>query len=202
MRDFMFFPLAAVLAGVFVTMALQPWAERVPSGPVSCGECADPEDRTVDGKDLHRFVPGNYNGLKIVTPPEGGPPVLRITRNAEETYENPQSGPNIVIDSDLEYAFENRPIEVIITARSAGDFPAEKFEANYYARAEDNGQSGWKAFDLTPEFKPYSFTFETPRYGGVTGYDMLGIRPVAPDKHRVMEVKSVRIHPVGPKKAS
>ena len=33
------------------------------------------------------------------------------------------------------------------------------------------------------------------------GYDVLGIRPVAPDKRRTMEVKAVRVHAVGPKKA-
>jgi hypothetical protein len=201
MRDYIFFPLAAILAGVFILMGLQPWAERVPSGPVSCGRCANPEDRTVEGNELHRFVPGNYNGLKIVTPDGGGAPVLRITRAAEEQYGNPESGPHVVIDSDLELTFEDRPIEVIITARSVGAFPAGRFEADYFARSDSEGESGWQGFDLTPEFKDYAFTFQVPNRGGVMGYDVLGIRPVAPDKRRTMEVKAVRIHAVGPRKA-
>lgn len=202
MRDYMFFPLASILAGAFVLMALQPWAERVPSGPWSCGRCANPEDTSVQGNELHRFVPGNFNGLRIMTPDEGGEPVLRITRGAEETYENPQSGPNIVIDSDLELVFEGRKIEVTITARWAGESPASQFEANYFAKADDNGESGWKPFDLSAEFKDYSFEFDTPRGGGVMGYDILGIRPVVPDKRRTMEVKAVRIRTLGPKKAT
>ncbi len=200
MRDYLFFPLAAILAAVFVLMGLQPWAERVPSGPVSCGRCANPEDRTIEGKELHRFIPGNYNGLKIATPDEGGPPILRITRAAEEEYGNPQSGPHVVIDSDLELTFEDRPIEVIITARSVGEIPADRFEADYYARPDTEGESGWVGFDLTREFKDYAFTFQVPNRGGVMGYDVLGIRPVAPDKRRTMEVKAVRIHAAGPKK--
>ena len=52
---------------------------------------------------------------------------------------------------------------------------------------------------LTQEFAPYSFTFTTPPRGDAEGNDLLGIRPVAPDKRRVMEVRSIRIHAVGPK---
>jgi hypothetical protein len=37
MRDRLFFPLAFVLASSFILMALQPFAVRVPSGPVSAG---------------------------------------------------------------------------------------------------------------------------------------------------------------------
>ncbi|HEV7690933.1 MAG TPA: hypothetical protein VGO52_08930 [Hyphomonadaceae bacterium] len=198
MRDYIFFPLAAILAAVFVLMGLQPWAERVPTGPLSCGRCANPEDVTADGKELHRFVPGNYNGLEIVTPDGGGAPVLQITRAADEQYGNPESGPHVVIDSDLECTLAGREIEVIVTARSVGGIAADKFEVDYFARADAEGESGWRDFALTREFKDYPFNFKTPNRGGVMGFDVLGIRPVAPDKRRTMEVKAVRIHAVGP----
>ena len=42
---------------------------------------------------------------------------------------------------------------------------------------------------------------KTPPRANSEGYDYLGIRPVAPDKRRVMEVRSVRIHTVGSKTA-
>ena len=197
MRDHFFFLLAGILASIFVLMALQPWAERLPTGPWSCGNCSNPEDALLDGEGLHRFVPGNYDGLQIIQPEGGGAPVLRITRQAEEQYENPLSGPHVVLREDLEYAFEDRKIEIIITARSAGGYPAEKFEANYYAKPD--GESGWKDFPLTGEFADYSFEFGTPPRGAITSYDYLAIRPVVPDKHSTMEVKSIRIHAIGPK---
>jgi hypothetical protein len=198
MRDYLFFPLAAILAGVFVLMGLQPWAERVPSGPMSCGRCANPEDKSIDGNELHRFVPGNYKGLAIVTPDGGGAPVMQITRAADEQYGNPESGPHVVIDSDLECTLAGRAIEVIVTARSVGGIAADRFEVDYFARADAEGESGWRGFDLTREFKDYAFTFQTPNRGGVMAFDVLGIRPVAPDKRRTMEVKAVRVHAVGP----
>jgi hypothetical protein len=196
MQDRYFFPLAAVVAGAFIFTAIQPFADRPPSGPLSAGG-RNAEDVTAQGDELHRFVPGNYNGLQIVDEPGGK--ILRITRLATETYEDPRSGPHIVLAEDLEFAFESRPIEVVIEARAADDAGASQFEADYYARAE--GESGWRRFDLTHEFRSYSFTFDVPSYVGSEGNDYLGIRPVVPDKKRVMEIRSVRFHAVGPKKA-
>jgi hypothetical protein len=198
MRDRFFFPLAATIAGAFVLMALQPWADRPPSGPVSAGG-RNAEDITVSGEELHRFVPGNYDGIAIVTPAGGGEPVLRITRLADEIYLEPKSGPHIVLDSDIESAFESRPVEVEIVARAPKDFAAQAFEVNYYARPE--GESGWEPFPLTPEWRTYRFRYNVPRIADVesAGYDYVGIRPAAPEKRSVMELKSLRIHAMGPK---
>ena len=197
MRDRFFFPLAAVVAGAFVFTAIQPFADRPPVGPVSGGG-RNAEDVTVAGRELHRFLPGNYDGIAIVNPADGGAPVVRITRLANEIYEIPQSGPHIVLDADVELAFEARPIEVEIVARAAGDFAASKFEANYFARPE--GESGWCPFDLTPQWQTYSFQFTTPKRTDHEGYDYVGVRPVVPDsKRRIMELQSIRIHAIGPK---
>jgi hypothetical protein len=198
MQDRYFFPLAAVVAGAFVLTALQPYMPRPPRGPLSCGGCANIEDVTAAGKELHRFVPGNFDGVSMVETPEG--PILRITRLAEQVYEDPRSGPHIVLAEDLEFAFESRLIEVTIEARATPDAGASQFEADYFAKSE--GESGWQPFDLTSDWKPYSFSFETPASGGTLGYDYLAIRPVVPDKRRAMDVRSIRIRALGPKPAS
>jgi hypothetical protein len=198
MRDSHFFPLAAIVAGAFVFTALQPFADRAPRGPASGGG-RNAEDITIAGAELHRFVPGNFDGLTIANPPEGGPPVLRITRLADQIYEDPRSGAHLPLAEDVEYALESREIEVVIEARSAGDFAASEFEADYFAKPE--GESGWEEFTLTREFALYRFKFKTPPRGETAGLDYIGIRPVAPDKRRVMEVRSVQVHAVGPKTA-
>lgn len=195
MRDRHFFLLAAAVGGAFVLTALQPFADRAPRGPASGGG-RNAEDVTIAGEELHRFVPGNFDGLAIVRPPEG-PPVLRITRLASDAYEDPRSGPNLPLAEDIEYALESREIEVVIEARSVGDFAATEFQASYFARPES--ESGWKTFTLSREFAPYSLTFKTPPRGETEGLDNIGIRPVAPDKRRVMEVRSIRVRAIGPK---
>jgi hypothetical protein len=199
MRDALFFPLAVAVAGAFIVTALQPFVDRPPRGPVSCGECTNKEDKTIAGAELHKFVPGNYDGIAIVKSSDGEASALRVTRLADQVYEDPRSGPHVVLAEDLEYAFESREIEIIFEARAVSDFGASQYQANYFARSE--GESGWQTFNLTRDFQTQSFRFTTPPRGETEGYDYLGIRPVAPDKRRVMEVRSVRIHTVGAKTA-
>lgn len=198
MRDRLFFPLAFVLASSFILMALQPFAVRVPSGPVSGGG-RNAEDVTVKDVELHRFQPGSYDSLEIIPATDTTPILLRLTRQATEDYQDPRSGPHLILAEDIEFAMAHRQIQVDIEARSAGDFAATTFEANYLVKPEF--ESGWKSFDLTPEFQTYTLTYETPALGDSFGNDFIGIRPVAPDKHRTMEVRSVRVHGITAKKS-
>lgn len=200
MRDIIFYPLAAIFAGACIFIALDPYAERLPSGPVSGGG-RNAEDVIVSGRELSRFVAGPEVSLSLdVRSLTQGEAILWIDRQAGGSYDDPRRGPHLVIAEDVEYAMESRPIEVTIEARTAGEFPASQFEANYLATAD--GESGWVRFDLTDEFQPFTFSFTTPARGSEMGYDYLGIRPLAPDKHREMEIKSVRVRATGPKGAS
>lgn len=196
MTDRLFFPLALFIAATLVFLALQPFAERPPTGPLSGGG-RNAEDVLASGEELHRFLPGETGGLAIEPATGDQAVLLRINRLAEQTYEDPRSGPHIVLAEDLEYAFEDRIIEVTIEARAAGEFGASQFEAAYMARAGD--ESGWRLFDLTPEFSAYSFTWTVPPRGDGEGYDFIGVRPVAPDKRRSMEIRSIRIRSIGAK---
>jgi hypothetical protein len=196
MSDKLFFPLAFLVAAAFVLFALNPLATRPLTGPVSGGN-RDAEDITVTGTELHRFVSGNLGRIEISPADGGGDPVVHISRLAEQVYDNPVSGPHLVLAEDVEYALEHREIEVIVEARATGAFPASQFQIDYMAKPGD--ESGWKTFDLTPQFASYSLHYKTPPRGDAQGYDYVGVRPVAPDKRRTMEVRSVRIHALGPK---
>ncbi|MDP3491953.1 MAG: hypothetical protein Q8R82_02485 [Hyphomonadaceae bacterium] len=197
MRDRVFFALAFILASAFILMALNPFSERVPTGPVSAG-AGNAEDVTVKDAELHRFQPGNFDSISFVAASGETPAAMRITRQATEEYQDPRSGPHLVLAEDIEFAMENRQIQVDVEARAAGEFAASQFEANYFAKTEQ--ETGWKPFDLTTEFQTYRFTFDAPPRGETIGYDYIGIRPIAPDKHRTMEVRSVRIHTLTGKK--
>lgn len=197
MRDRLFFPLAFILASSFILMALNPFSERVPSGPVSAG-AGNAEDVTVKDRELFRFQPGNYDSIKFIPASGETPAAMRITRRASDDYLDPRSGAHLVFAEDVEFALANRSIQIDIEARSSGEFGASQFQANYFAKTE--GESGWRTFDLTTQFQTFSFTFDTPVRGETIGYDYLGIRPVAPDKQRSMDVRSVRIHALTAKK--
>lgn len=195
MPDSLFFPASAILAGLLVFLALQPFADRPPSGPISAG-VGNAEDVTVAGEELHRFLPGEVGGITFQTG-DSGQTTVRLSRLAEYIYEDPRMGTHLVIAEDLEFAFEDRPIRVTIEARSSGEVPATDFQANYLARPDE--ESGWQTFTLTREFAPYSFEYSPPRRGETLGYDFLGVRPVVPEKRRTMEIRSIRFQAVGPK---
>jgi hypothetical protein len=198
MPDLVFFPLCLLLAAALVFFAINPFADRLPRGPVSGGG-RNAEDVTVKGRELNRFTAGDF-GVVAVQPagPGGRDTVVRIEREATAAYQDPRSGPHIVLAEDLDLAFASRPVEVTIEARAAGDFGASFFEAEYFAKS--GADSGWRQFPLTNEFQSYSFRWFPPRHAGQSlEYDYVGVRPVAPDKKRTMEIRSIRVHALGPK---
>lgn len=195
MPDSLFFSAAALFAGILVLMALQPFADRAPSGPISAAQ-GNAEDITVDGEQLRRFLPGDVGGITFEDSGEGET-TIRLSRLAEYVYEDPRRGTHLVLAEDVEFGLENRPIEVIIEARSTGDVAATYFEANYLARPSE--ESGWQRFTLTREFAPYTLTYSPPPRGESLGYDFLGVRPVVPEKRRTMQIRSIRFRAAGPK---
>lgn len=193
MPDRLFFPLAALLALVFVVVAMEPWADRPPTGPVSAGG-RNPQDITVAREQLHRFRTGPEGELDLKGVDEKGLTLVKLIRLAGQDYNDPQSGPHLVLAEDLEAAMAAREIEVTIEARATGDLAASAFEASYQARPGED--SDWRAFPLTQAFTPYSFRWTTPPAGEL-GYDYFGVRPVASDKRQTMEIRSVRFHAIG-----
>jgi hypothetical protein len=194
--DTLFFPLAALLAAALVYLAIDPFADRPPRGPVSAGG-RNAEDVTIKGRELNRFLPGDFGTVTMLPAgPKGRDTTVRLDRNADQVYQDPRSGPHVVLAEDIESALGSHPIEVTIEARTVGDFGASSFEANYFAKTGTD--SGWKSFPLTRDFQPYTFSWFPPKPDNL-GYDYIGIRPVVPDKHRMMEVRSIRVRVTGPK---
>ncbi len=198
MPDRLFFLLAAVIAGLMVFVALEPYKDRAPSGPLSGGG-RSAEDITVRGPELSRLRGAEFGTIQI-DKPENGEAILRIVRLPDEVFEDPRSGPHLELAEDMEFTFETRPLEITIEARSVGDLPAERFEANYMARP--GNESGWKSFPLTRDFATYTFSYTPPPRGANLGYDYLGIRPGLGGTREAMEVRSIRFRAVGPKNLS
>lgn len=193
MSDRIFFPLAALIAFLFVVIAVQPWTERPPSGPVSAG-ARNPQDMTVALEQLHRFRTGPEGELDLKGVDEKGQRIVKVTRLDDEPYNDPQSGAHLVLAEDIEAAMASREIEITIEARATGDLAASGFEANYQARPGEG--SDWQIFPLTADFTPYVFRWTTPPAGDL-GYDYLGVRPVVTSKRQTMEIRSIRFHAVG-----
>ena len=195
--DQLFFPIVVLLAVTMVVLALRPFADRKPSGPVS-GAGRDALNLTIEGDELYRFVAGTVGTLDLVDAEGGNPTLITISLEAREAYDTPLYGPHLVLEADLERNYEGRDLEITVEARSSEEWGASAMEVNYSTGRF--GESGWETFNLTPDFKSYSFIYEVPHTDSSMGHDYLAIRPVVPEKQRSMTVWSIRLRGIGDKR--
>lgn len=193
MSDYIFFPITFIVGALCVYIAMQPFAERLPTGPVSGGSDGA-MNIVVDGSDLYRFRTGGPGGIDVLQD-EAGEPILRVMRRAGETYDDPRMGAHLILAQDVEFAFQSNAVQVEIVARSGQEYGARAFEANYFAKP--GAESGWRSYELTNEFKTYVLNWRPPRYSGVNGYDYLGVRPEILGKRRAVEIRSIRLSASG-----
>jgi hypothetical protein len=155
---------------------------------------------TVKDADLHRFQPGNYDSLQIIPASGDTPILLRLTRQRDGGL----SGPAIRAAPDpggrRRVRMEHRQIQIDIEARAAGDFAAST------VRGELSREGGVR--DRLEVVRPdtgvpdiHVHLRDAAARRGILAYDFIGIRPVAPDKYRTMEVRSVRVHGITAKKS-
>ena len=185
MSDRLFFPIILAVAAVMVYLALQPDADCAPTGPVG-GADTDYSEVRVEQCNLRRIIAGSSADIELIG--DEGQRYLSIESGSGPLQDGPEFGPHFRLASDLETQFAGFTVRVTIRARPAPDRGAMAFEANYSAGKA--GQSGWKSFDLQPDWQDYVFEVRVPRASG-QGVDYLGIRPIVPDKTRRIEIKSI-----------
>ncbi len=195
LSDRWFYALSALLAGGLIFLALEPFTDHKPSGPMSAAG-ADALNLTIDGDNLYRFQAGKVGEIALNEETDGV--MLRISLEAREAYDTPLYGPHLPLDADIERNYEGRPARITITARSNDQFQASAFEANYTTGSK--GESGRISFKLSRDWQDYSFEFDVPRADSGLGNDFIAIRPVVPEKHRTMDVKAIHLKSLGPKR--
>lgn len=188
MPDKLFFPLAAVLAGLLVLLALRPALGALPTGAVSVGD-GNYLQILVEGTQLNRINAGGEARIDLVQ--SGNPVFLEIETAAGSLQDDPLLGPHFVLAEDIELQFSGHEIEIAITARPAQSRGATQMRVNYSAGRD--GESGWQEFDLTPDWAVYRFTYNVPVKTGERALDYLAIRPVTPDKTRALQVSNVEM---------
>ena len=187
MSDRFFFPLAAVMAALLVLLALQPAFGALPTGPVSVGDM-DYNEVEVSGLQLNRMRAGGDAVIELVR--DNGPPHLRIETLAGQLLEDPLRGPHFELAADLEVQFAGFEMTIEVEARPGPDRGAEQMMVNYSTGRD--GESGWRVFELKPDWETFSFTYRIPVKSGENALDYLAVRPVTPDKSREILVRQIR----------
>ena len=190
MSDFVFYPIALIVALAIVASAALPGRDRLACGSVS-GAGTNYQLIEITGDDLCRFEAAGQSEIELVNQ---GDTIgfFTVSADAGKLSDRPDRNPHFRLAADIELQFAGHEVKVTIEARPSADRGATSFEANYSAGIE--GNSDWRKFDLRPEFASYTFNWIGPvRTGEEQAVDYLAIRPVVPDKTRSIDVRSVKL---------
>lgn len=187
MRDRIFFPLAGLLVGLMVFVALQPGIGQLPTGAVA-GDGVNYDRIVIEGRYLNKVIAGGEARTRLLRTQDKGY-VLQIDADADALADAPELGPHFRLAPDIEVQFSGRKIRATVRARPADDQGAMEIKVNYSAGRV--GESGWQVFALQPGFSDFSFEYDVPVVSGEQGVDYLAVRPVVPAKRRSIFIESI-----------
>ncbi len=189
MKDYLFFPLAAIIAAGLIAFAALPGRDRQACGSVS-GAGTSYAIIELTAADMCRLEAAGQARLNLLGL-EGAPTAMRISAGAGMLGDRPDRNPHFRLAADLEQAFSGFRVRTTIEARPADEGGALALEANYSEGAK--GNSGWQRFDLKPGWNTYSFEWDVPARTRTEdqGVDYLALRPYVPEKTRAVDVRAV-----------
>ncbi|MFT5775825.1 hypothetical protein [Hyphomonas sp.] len=194
MRDWFFFPAALALVAMMVFLAIRPGIGALPSGAVA-GDGANYNKIAIEGDYLHKIFAGGNAKTELVDGTDNKT-LLYIEAETGALRDESELGPHFRLAADIEAQFSGMTVRITVRARPADDRGAMQIAMNYSAGRV--GESGWRVFDLKPEFSDFSFDYDVPRIEGDQGVDYLGIRPVVPNKSRAVLIERITLDRTGP----
>ena len=159
------------------------------------GDGANYNKITIEGDYLHKVFAGGNAKTELVDGPDNKT-LLYIEAETGALRDEPELGPHFRLAADIEAQFSGKTVRITVRARPADDRGAMQIAMNYSAGRV--GESGWRIFDLKPEFSDLSFDYDVPRIEGDQGVDYLGIRPVVPNKSRAVLIERITLDRIGP----
>ena len=192
LKDIVFYPLIAAVAGAMVLASMYLGWQQPQCGPF--GGADGPEDYSLivlNGQDLCRMQ--GYLGYELDLEDS----VLTIRAEQEAIYADVQQNAHFVLGPDLETVYSGHKLRVSLTVKPTDGAGAEAFEFNYSAGKA--GDTGWIRFDLKPEWETYTAEIDVPRklLENSVSLDYLAVRPVVPEKTRGIELSEIRFRRLG-----
>jgi len=187
MKDRFFYPLAGVVIAGIIALAFLPGKRE--SGPDKAKILMD--GYALSGNDLTSLYASGGTDFTFTEGQGGEAAYAVLSSNLPRNMAPASAGVFATLSSDYEGAFAGKKLQITIRAKAAKDSPLEQFEAGYFTSGP--GDSGWRAFTLTPKYKDYSFTFTPGTVTGPPGRDYVGIWPGVDGKKKRMLVRSFAI---------
>jgi len=185
-RDRYFYPLFLTVVALIVTIAMLP----------SCRDnLTDKEIKTqgyvVEGKDLALIQASPGTSYVFVGKTTNEPAYITASAHLSRDVAPPSAGVFAPLGSDYERVFAGQALRMTLTARQGEVNPSKDFRMGYFTAGA--GDSGWKRFDLSPEFQDYSFNFTPPLPTDDPDLDYFGVWPDEDGQQREIDISRYKI---------
>ncbi|CAM3716082.1 hypothetical protein [Litorimonas haliclonae] len=185
-QDRFFYPLLILVIAVIVTVAMLPSCRD----NLSEAEIIS-EGYLMEGDDLALIQASPGTTVDFVGETSAEPAYITAAAHLSRNSAPASAGVFAPLGSDYEQALAGRDLRMTLTARQGGTNPTSSFRMGYFTAGA--GDSGWKAFDLTPEFQDYSFTFTPPVPTEAPDLDYFGVWPDEEGEQREMDISRFKI---------
>ncbi len=182
MKDWLFYPLIMILAGVLIYLALN-WGE----GP----SYGNPENGwVVEGADLNGLTksPGTTLTMKGVD--------KAILKGNFTAKEMPSQGVFTTLSGDYSRAYGGRELELTIRARAADENPSETFQIGFFTVPPVKGRFFWRDFTPTPEYQDFTIKTRLEEFPPGKPVIYFGVWPDKDGKGGQIEVERFEVRPV------
>lgn len=187
MKDWQFYPLIMLFAGAMIAYALS---------------LADYEDIkgengvVLEGRSLSTLYSSEGVSYSIAGDNVNPHAYAVLSAHVSRANAPPSAGVFLTLAPKDSQAFAGKPLRVTIRARKGRATPLETFDMAYFGQ-RGAGQSPWQSFELTRDFKDYSFEF-TPKPVATQGNDYVGIWPDVQGRGRTLDVKWLKVEVITP----
>lgn len=182
--DLAFYPLAAGLTAILVTIALL-------MRPYNAAAVVTDNELVFQGVALADLVNGPGTSVRFDPGHEDGP-VARASSTASFEMAGPLSaGIAAFVPDEFETRISGRRIRVEYQVRAVADDGPETVQIGYFTSGY--GDSGWREQPITQRYTTISFEWDAPAFNGETFNESVGIWPDPEGKNREILIRRIRV---------
>jgi len=186
LRDYIFFPLMALIVTGIIYAALYPGQKNQLTD-----DAILTEGYLAEGESLKFIQASPGTSVEYISGEGEAAPYLILTAHLPRETAPPSAGIFAPLNAPYEQAFAGKTLSMTIRAKQISEMPLDQFRAGYFTAGA--GDSGWNIFDLTPDYQNFSFTFQPKASDARPDLDYFGIWPDEQGEQRTMAVSQYRI---------
>jgi len=183
MKDYLFYPLCALVIGAMIYYALS-FKQETAGFNIA-------EGFELSGEDLQYLQVPERLEFTLAQDSQSGALAAVLTSNINKKTAPPSAGISVRLGAAYEKAFEGKMIEMIVRARAGDNAPSPAFQMGYFSVGSNS--SGWKGHVPTNAYQDYKLSFTKAVPAGESGGDYAGIWPDLDGLGRTLHIESIKV---------